>query len=317
MHIVVLDGFTLNPGDLDWSPLKALAPCTIYDRTPPEHLLERAAGAEILLTNKTPLRREHLEKLPAARYIGVLATGYNVVDVEAAQAHNIAVTNVPDYGTNAVAQLTFALLLELTHHAGHHAATVREGKWTHSVDFCYWDFSLVEVHGATMGLIGFGRIGQAVAKIAQAFGMQVLVYTRTPPPTLPPGVKQAELETIFRESDFVSLHCPLTPETKHLINAQRLALMKPSAFLINTSRGPIVEEHALAEALQRGVIAGAALDVLSVEPPPATNPLLTAPRCLITPHLAWATRAARARLLQVAVDNVKGFLNGKPQNLVR
>ncbi|HOX55872.1 MAG TPA: D-2-hydroxyacid dehydrogenase [Candidatus Paceibacterota bacterium] len=314
-QIVVLDGFTLNPGDLDWTELASLGPCDIHDRTSPAELLRRAAGAEILLTNKTVLTGEDIRRLPRLKYIGVLATGTNVVDLVAARARGIPVTNVPTYGTRSVAQMTFALLLELAHHAGHHAQTVREGRWTRSADFCYWDFPLVELEGLTLGIVGFGRIGRAVADLASAFGLKVLAADPAAVST-PPFVRLVHLDALFRESDIVSLHCPLTPETARIVNAHSLALLKPGAFLINTSRGPLVDELALADALNSGRLAGAALDVLSTEPPAADNPLLTARNCLITPHLAWATRAARSRLMQIAVENVRAFLQGKPQNLV-
>lgn len=316
MKIVVLDGFTLNPGDLDWAGLRALGDCEIYDRTAPDEIGLRAQDAEIILTNKTVLNRATLTALPQLKCIGVLATGFNVVDAAAARERGIPVTNVPDYSTRSVAQLTFALLLELAHHAGHHALTVREGRWSRSADFCYWDFPLLELDGLTMGLVGFGRIGRAVSELAAAFGMKVLVHSRRVPEKLPPGVRCVSLEELFRGSDVVSLHCPLTPETKQIVNAERLASMKRAAFLINTSRGPLVDETALAWALNEGKIAGAAVDVLSVEPPPSSNPLLTAKNCLITPHLAWATRAARTRLMQIAVANVAAFLAGTARNVV-
>ncbi len=316
MKIVVLDGFTLNPGDLDWAGLRALGDCEIHDRTAPDEIIARAQEAEIILTNKTVLNRATLAALPQLKYLGVLATGCNVVDAAAARERGVPVTNVPDYSTRSVAQLTFALLLELAHHAGHHAQTVRAGRWSRSADFCYWDFPLLELDGRTMGLVGYGRIGRAVSELATAFGMKVMVHSRRTPETIPPGVRCTGLEELFRSSDVVSLHCPLTPETKQLVNAERLAWMKPTAFLINTSRGPLVDEAALAGALNTGEIAGAALDVLSVEPPPSNNPLLTAKNCLITPHLAWATHAARARLMQIAVANVAAFLAGTPQNMV-
>jgi glycerate dehydrogenase len=315
MNIVVLDGFTLNPGDLGWEDLKALGPCIIYDRTPPAALADRAATADILLTNKTELTSAALQNLPRLKYIGVLATGTNVVDLAAARARGIPVTNVPAYGTKSVAQLTFALLLELTQHVGHHAQTVREGRWTRSMEWCYWDFPLIELDGLTLGLVGFGRIGRAVAELGAAFGMKVLAAAHSAS-AAPPFVRLVELETLFRESDVVSLHCPLTPQTANLVNARRLSLMKPTAFLLNTSRGPLVDQAALAEALNSGRIAGAAMDVLSKEPPPADNPLLTARNCVITPHLAWATRAARSRLMKIAVDNVRIFLRGNAQNVV-
>ena len=315
MKIVVLDGFTLNPGDLSWDQLKALGTCEIYDRSNPADVLRRSTGAQILLTNKTVLTREHIEALPDLKYIGVLATGTNVVDLAAAKQRGIPVTNIPTYGTRSVAQAAFALLLELTQHVGHHAQTVREGRWTKNIDWCYWDYPLIELDGLTMGIVGFGRIGLAVCNLAGAFGMKVLTC---PPPTepLPSFAKMVDMETLFRQSDVVSLHCPLTPETKGLINSQRLGWMKNTAFLLNTSRGPLIEEQALADALNLGRLAGAGLDVLSVEPPPATNPLLNAKNCLITPHQAWGTRSARARLMNIAVENARGFLSGKPQNVV-
>ncbi len=315
MSIVVLDGFTLNPGDLSWDELRTLGPCEIFDRTPPDQVETRAAGAGVVLTNKTVLSRDCLGRLPALRYIGVLATGTNIVDLAAARERGVPVTNVPAYGTRSVAQATFALLLELAHQTGHHAQTVRAGRWSKCEDWCYWDAPLLELDGRTMGLIGFGRIGRAVAEVAHAFGMKVIAHT----PSLrnaPAFVRAVELDEIFRASDVVSLHCPLTPSTRHLINAERLRLMKPSALLLNTSRGPLVDEAALAEALNSGLIAGAGLDVLSVEPPPATNPLLQAKNVVITPHNAWGTQAARARLLRVAVANVRAFLAGQSVNVV-
>lgn len=315
MKIVVLDGHTLNPGDLSWDGLKALGECTFYDRTPPAEVVARMAGAEIAVTNKAVMDRQTILALPKLKFIAVTATGYNIVDIAAARERNIPVSNVPLYGTRSVAQHTFALLLELTQHAGHHAQTVREGRWARSLDWCYWDHPLVELDGLTLGIIGFGRIGQATAEIARAFGMNVLAASRSPKSPRD-GVVFADVETVFRASDVLSLHCPLTPETKHLVNRERLALMKPSAFLLNTSRGPLVDEAALAEALNTGRIAGAAVDVLSVEPPSADNPLLGAKNCLITPHIAWATKAARARLMQTTVDNVRAFLAGQPQNVV-
>jgi glycerate dehydrogenase len=315
MHIVVLDGYTLNPGDLSWSELESLGPCKVYDRTSADELPSRAAAAEILLTNKTELTREQILGLPELRYIGVLATGTNIVDLEAARERQIPVTNVPAYGTRSVAQTTIALLLELTQRVGHHAEGVRKGRWTRSIDWCYWDGSLLELDGRTMGIIGFGRIGRAVGELANTFGMKVLVYTPSGKP-LPPFARSATLETVFRESDVLSLHCPLTTQTRGLINTERLSWMKPTAFLLNTSRGLLIDEVALAHALNSGKIAGAGLDVLSSEPPASNNPLLTANNCVITPHLAWATRAARERLMKIAVENVRAFLNGKLQNVV-
>jgi glycerate dehydrogenase len=315
MNIVVLDGLTLNPGDLSWDALRELGHCEIHDRTPPAEILHRAANAEVILTNKAVLTRADLDHLPKLKYIGVLATGTNVVDLAAARERGIPVTNVPAYSTPSVVQATFALLLELTHQVGHHADGVRAGRWAASPDFSYCDFPLVELAGLTLGIVGFGRIGRAVADVAGAFGMNVLVHNPSPK-SAPPNVRFGELETLFRESDVVTLHCPLTAQTKNLVNAQRLGTMKSTAFLLNTSRGPLVDERALAEALNEGKIAGAGLDVLSVEPPPADHPLLRARNCIITPHNAWATGAARARLMRVAVENVRAFLVGQPQNVV-
>lgn len=315
MNICVLDGHTLNPGDLSWDELKQLGPCEIHDRTPPAETTSHAAQAEIVLTNKTALGRTEIGALPKLKYIGVLATGTNVVDLTAARERGIPVTNVPAYGTRSVAQATFALLLELTNRVGHHAHRVRNGAWTNATDWCFWDFPLVELDGLTLGLVGFGRIGATVADIAHAFGMNVIAHNSSPKPA-PPFVKFVDLETLFHTSDVVSLHCPLTPKTERLVNTERLARMKPTAFLLNTSRGPLVDEAALAAALDSGQLAGAAVDVLSNEPPPANNPLLRARNCIITPHNAWGTHAARARLLHVAVDNVRAFLAGKPMNVV-
>lgn len=316
MKIVVLDGRALNPGDLSWKDLLSLGDCTIHDRTPDDEVTERAAGAAIVLTNKSIITAETIEKSDRLEYIGVLATGYNVVDIEAAARRGITVTNVPDYGTPSVAQMTFAHLLNLTQHVAHHARTVREGRWSRSEDFCYWDRPLVELAGLTMGLVGFGKIGREVSRLAQAFGMEVLAYSPSIASKDTEGARAADLETIFSESDVVSLHCPLTGETEKIVNSKSLALMKKTAFLINTGRGPLVDEDALAGALARGDIAGAGLDVLSVEPPPEDNPLLAAPNCYITPHIAWATRSARERLMNAVVDNIRAYLRGKPVNVV-
>jgi glycerate dehydrogenase len=316
MNIVVLDGHTLNPGDLSWGALQQLGACEIFDRTPAHLIAERARNAEIILTNKTVLSRETILALPRLRYIGVLATGYNVVEISTAKERGIPVTNIPDYGTHSVAQFTFALLLELAHHVGHHAETVRQGHWVRSPDFCYWDYPLIELHGLTFGVIGFGKIGRATAKLASAFGMKVIVHNRSQPSDLPADYELVSLDELLSRSDVVSLHCPLTPENKQFINAQRLAQMKPGAFLLNTSRGPLLDEAAVAAALNAERLAGAALDVLSVEPPKVDNPLLSAKNCIVTPHIAWATRAARARLMDTAVENVRAFLNGTPRNVV-
>ena len=315
MKIVVLDGFTLNPGDISWAELQSLGDCEIYERTAPTEVLRRSSDAEFLLTNKTDLTRDHLQALLRLRYIGVTATGTNVVDLAAARERNIPVTNVPAYGTRSVAQTTLALLLELTQHVGHHAQTVRESRWSRSLDWCYWDTPLIELDGLVLGIVGYGRIGHAVEALGRALGMSVLAYSRNKNPASS-LVNFVDLETLFRESDVVSLHCPLRPETKELVNAKRLSWMKPTAFLLNTSRGQLIHEQALADALNAGRIAGACLDVLAAEPPPADHPLLRAKNCVITPHLAWATRAARLRLMKVAVENVRAFLSGKPQNVV-
>ncbi len=314
MRIVILDGYTLNPGDLSWEPLQALGDCTIYDRTCEGDVVTRAAEAEVVLTNKTLLTGDAIRALPRLRYIGVLATGYNVVDTEAAREQGVLVTNVPGYGTASVAQATFALLLELVNAVGHHNQSVHAGQWTRCPDFSYWEKPLVELAGLKFGIVGLGTIGVAVVHIAQAFGMEVLAYSRTPREV--PHVRFVDLEALFSTSDVISLHCPLTPETREIINADRLRQMKPSSFLLNTSRGLLIDEAALADALNHDQIAGAGLDVLSVEPPTADNPLLRAKNCIITPHIAWATRAARQRLLDTAVANLLAFQQGQAANVV-
>ena len=273
MNIVILDGYCVNPGDLSWEGLEALGAVTVYDYTAPEEILERCQSAEAVLTNKTPLNKITLQALPRLKYIGVLATGYNVIDLDAARQQGIAVTNVPAYSTHSVAQMVFAHLLNITQQVEHHAALVREGAWSRSRDFCFWDTPQIELQGKTMGIVGFGHTGSAVATLAQAFGMHVRAYTSKEASQLPPGIKKASLEEIFSDSDVVSIHAPLTPDTRGLVNAARLALMKPTAILINTSRGPLVDEKALAEALEQGKIRAAGVDVLSNEPPRADNPL--------------------------------------------
>lgn len=311
MKIVVLDGYTENPGDLSWGPLQELGELTVYDRTPPEAVLERIGDAEAIYTNKTVLSRELIQAMPSVRFIGVLATGYNVVDVQAARERGIVVCNIPTYGTDAVAQYVFALLLELCHHVAHHAQAVQQGRWTACPDFCFWDYSLIELSGKTMGIVGYGRIGQRTAQIARAFGMQVLAYD---------AFVQAEecvpLDELLERSDVVSLHCPLFPETKHIIRGETIARMKDGAILINTSRGPLVDEAALREALTSGKLYGAAVDVVSTEPVQPDNPLLGLENCLITPHIAWAPRESRQRLMDIAVENLRCFLRGAPQNVV-
>ena len=317
MKIVVLDGYTLNPGDLSWKKIEQLGELTIYDRTNAEKVYERAKDAAIVLTNKTPISSDLINKLTSLKYIGVLATGYNVVDVDAAKQKGIPVTNVPGYGPSSVAQLAYALLLELCHHVQRHSDAVMEGKWASSADWCFWDYPLVELAEKKMGIIGFGTIGQKVADIATVFGMKILAQSRTQTDqSHRKNFKWASIDELLEQSDVISIHCPLTPETKGLINKDTLKKMKPSAFLLNTSRGPIIVDKDLADALNNDVIAGAGIDVLSVEPPPSANPLFKAKNCLITPHLAWATKEARERLMNGVVDNVSAFLSGKPVNVV-
>ncbi|NEN82989.1 D-2-hydroxyacid dehydrogenase [Paenibacillus elgii] len=316
-QIVVLDGYTLNPGDLSWEGLERLGSVALYDRTPVEEIVDRARDAGIVLTNKTPLSADTIARLPNLRYIGVLATGYNIIDTEAAAARGIVVTNVPAYGTHGVAQFVFALLLELCQHVGRHAEAVKSGEWSASPDFSFTKTPLVELAGKTMGLIGLGRIGRQTAHIAEAFGMRVIaVGSGRTQPTPVEGVEWVTLPELLQQADVISLHCPLTPATHGLINQDRIALMKPSAMLINTARGPLVVESDLAAALREGRLAGAGLDVLSAEPPHPDNPLLAAPNCLVTPHIAWATKEARARLMNTACANVRAFLEGKPVHTV-
>ncbi|RKN82117.1 D-2-hydroxyacid dehydrogenase [Paenibacillus ginsengarvi] len=318
MNIVVLDGYTLNPGDLSWDRLTRLGQLQVYDRTPAELVVERAKEADIVLTNKTPLRAADLDQLPKLRYIGVLATGYDVVDTEAAGARGITVTNVPAYSSDSVAQLVFSLLLELCHRVGLHDEAVRAGSWAASPDFSFWRTPLVELSGKTLGIVGIGGIGEKVAVIGQAFGMNVIATNRSGKQPSIPGatVKLVSTEELFEQADVVTLHCPLTPETEGLIGTETLARMKQTAFLINTGRGKLIREQELADALNAGVIAGAGLDVLSTEPPQAGNPLLSARSCVITPHIGWATGEARARLMETAAANVEAFLAGTPVNVV-
>ena len=317
MNIIVLDGFTLNPGDLSWDQLKQFGNLIVYERTRADQILKRCEGAEIVFTNKTPLEAEILNQLPTIKYIGVLATGYNVIDTDAAKSRGIIVSNVPGYGTPSVVQLTFALLLELCHHVQRHSDAVIEGKWTNSADFCFWDFPLIELAGKTMGIIGFGNIGEKVGDIATAFGMNIIgTSRRQTDQSHRLNFRWADIDSLLEQSDVVSIHCPLLPETKGLINKDKLSRMKQSAFLLNTSRGPIVVEKDLAEALNSGMIAGAGIDVLSAEPPSKDNPLFYAKNCIITPHIAWATIEARQRLMTVALNNLAAFISGKPVNVV-
>lgn len=314
MNLVYLDAHTLNPGDLDWTPLNQLGNVTLYDQTKADQLVERAKNADFVLVNKVKLNRETLQQLPQLRYIGVTATGYDVIDTQAAREQGITVTNVKGYGTDSVAQWTFALLLELTSQVGLHNQSVRAGDWQRCPDFCYWKSPLIELAGKTLGLVGFGDIGRKVADIGRAMGMNILVHKRHPDDS--PGVRFVDLPTLFAESDVVSLHCPMTAENRGFVNRGLLATMKPTAFLINTSRGALVNEADLAEALNAGVIAGAGVDVVSTEPPVAGNPLFGVQNCIVTPHIAWASREARDRLLRSVVENVKAYLTGQPINVV-
>ena len=316
MKIVILDGFTANPGDLSWKGLEELGMLTVYDRTRPEETVARAAEADIVLTNKVIINREMMAQLPQLKYIGVLATGYNVVDIEAAHERGIIVTNVPAYSTESVAQMVFAHLLTVTNRTEHYALQNRQGRWSKNPDFCYWDFPHLELAGKTFGIVGLGNIGRRVAEIALAFGMQVKALTSKSADTLPAGIEKADLEVLLATSDVISLHCPLTDTTRHLINRDTLSKMRPSAILINTGRGPLVDDQAVASALAKGQLAAFCADVLTEEPPKADNPLLNQPNAFITPHIAWATEEARSRLLQVAISNVQAFLNAKPQNVV-
>jgi glycerate dehydrogenase len=318
MRIVVLDGHALNPGDNPWDGLAALGRLEVHERTPADLVVRRAAGATIVLTNKTPLTAAVLGELPDLRFVSVLATGYDVVDMEAARRRGIVVSNVPEYGTDSVAQFVFALLLELCHRVGEHDAVVHAGEWTLSADFSLPKFPLVELAGKTMGLVGFGRIGRRTGGIAHALGMEVCAYdpADVPAPSYAPFARAASVEDVFRRSDAVSLHCGLNQSNARMVNERLLSLMKPGAFLINTARGGLVDEEALARALGRGAVAGAALDVVSAEPIRADNPLLEAPRCILTPHIAWASLEARRRLMGTTVENVRAFLAGSPRNTV-
>jgi glycerate dehydrogenase len=316
MNIVVLDGYTLNPSDLSWNCFKELGNLNIYDRTPDELILKSCSDAEVIITNKTPISADTINKLGKLRYIGVLATGYNIVDINAARVKNIPVTNIPAYGTTSVAQMVFAHILNLTHHVMQHSASVSDGDWALCPDFCYWNFPLIELNGLTLGIIGYGKIGKATADIGRAFGMKILAYDSNLSSIPSSEGTLVSIEDLFAQSDVVSLHCPLTRDNIRFVNAKILSKMKKTAFLINTSRGQLIDESALADALNSGKIAGAGLDVLSVEPPEKNNPLLNALNCYVTPHIAWATYSARKRLMQTAIDNLKSFLNGKTINVV-
>lgn len=316
-RLAVLDGYTLNPGDLSWDELHSFGVAAVYDRTPRELILSRAANYDILLTNKTPLTAETIRSLPSLKYIGVLATGFNVVDIEAASDAGVIVTNIPSYGTQSVAQMVFAHLLGICHHVSAHDQAVREGEWARSGDFCFWKYPLIELSGKTMGIIGMGRIGQAVAQIAHAFGMKIIAADPDPNPALVrEDLRFVSIEELLAGSDVISLHCPLTPETQGLINRNTLSRMKDGVILINTSRGQLIVEEDLAEALRSGKVYAAGLDVLQSEPPAPDNPLLNLPNCTLTPHIAWAPREARQRLMNIAMDNIRAFLSGSPVNVV-
>ena len=316
MKIVVLDGYAANPGDLSWEGMQALGELTVYERTAPEEVTERCKDADIVLTNKVILSAPVMKQLPQLKYIGVLATGYNVVDTKAARKQGVVVTNIPAYSTDSVAQLTFAHILNITNRVGHYARQNREGRWSSNPDLVYWDTPLIELNGKTLGIVGLGNIGMKVATIARQFGMDVFAMTSKNSSDLPAGIQKTTFEGLLAVSDVLSLHCPLTQQTRHLIDAKALKKMKPGAILINTGRGPLVDEQAVANALQRGQLLGYGADVMSQEPPLADNPLLQCANAFLTPHIAWATFEARQRLQQIAIDNVQAFLKGKPINVV-
>ena len=316
MKTVILDGYTADPSSLSWKPLEEIGTLTVYERTKPEETIERAKDAEIVLTNKVLIKRQEISRLPKLKYIGVLATGYNVVDLEAARERGIIVTNVPAYSTESVAQMVFSHLLTVTNRTEYYAIQNREGKWTASPDFSYWDTQLTELAGKTFGIVGLGNIGQRVAAIANAFGMSVVAYTSKKTEELPPYIGKRSMDQLLAESDVLSLHCPLTPDTKHLINRQTLQQMKPSAILINTGRGPLINDQDVADALNSNRLRAFCADVLTDEPPKADNPLLKCENAYITPHIAWASCEARVRLVDVAINNVRAFVQGKSQNVV-
>ncbi len=316
MKIVILDGFCLNPGDLQWNDIEALGETIVYDRTSRDEVIERAKDADVVLTNKTILKKETMEQLPKLKYIGVLATGYNVVDIDAAKELGIVVTNIPAYSTDSVVQNVFAHILNIANQVAHHSVAVKAGRWSSSRDFSFWDMSLMELTGKTMGLVGLGNIGMATAKVASAFGMKVIAMTSKTMNELPDFITPVDKDTLMSTSDIVSLHCPLNDDTREIINKQTLGMMKPTAMLINTGRGPLIDEQALADALNSGQLFAAGLDVLSSEPPKADNPLLEARNCYITPHIAWATFEARQRLMKIATTNLKAFAEGKLVNVV-
>ncbi len=316
MKIVILDGYTENPGDLSWGELEALGELTVYDRTPAEKIAERIGDADAVYTNKTPISRETLEKCPHVKFIGVLATGYNIVDVGAAKERGIPVCNIPTYGTDAVGQFAIALLLEICHHIGHHNKAVHEGRWEHNDDWCFWDYPLIELAGKTMGIIGFGRIGQATGRIAKALGMKVIAYDSYPNESGKALAEYVDLETVLKTSDVIALHCPLFPETEGIISRENIAKMKDGVIILNNSRGPLIVEQDLADALNSGKVYAAGLDVVSTEPIKGDNPLLGAKNCIITPHISWAPKESRQRIMDCAAENVKAYLSGSPVNVV-
>ena len=316
MKIVVLDGYTENPGDLSWEKLEALGELTVYDRTPVDKVIERIGDAEIVYTNKTPITRETLDACPNIKFISVLATGYNVVDCAAAREKGIPVTNVPTYGTASVAQFAIALLLEVCHHVAHHDRAVHEGRWENNPDWCFWDYPLIELAGKTMGIIGLGRIGQATARIAKALGMRVIAFDKVKSEAGAEAAEYVELDALLEQSDVVVLHCPLFPDTQGIINKHTIAKMKDGVIIINNSRGPLVVEQDLADALNSGKVYAAGLDVVSTEPIRGDNPLLTAKNCIITPHISWAPKESRMRIMDAAAENLKAFMAGEPINVV-
>lgn len=317
MNIVILDGYTLNPGDLSWLGFEKLGSLTVYDRTDKDEVAKRIGDAEVVITNKTPITKETLEKCTGIKYIGVLATGYNIVDIKTAKEKGIPVCNIPTYGTTAVAQYVFALLLELCHHVSEHSAAVKDGEWSRNADWCFWKYPLIELAGKTLGIIGFGRIGQQTAVIAQVMGMNVLAYDDYKNPALETeSCRYVGLDELLEKSDVISLHCPLLPSTEGIINKTAIEKMKDGVIIINTSRGPLVDENALYEGLKSGKVYGAALDVVAVEPIKEDNPLLSAENCIITPHIAWAPKESRSRLMDIAVSNLESFINGNTVNLV-
>ena len=317
MKIAILDGYTINPGDLSWEPIEALGECEIFPRTMPQETFERSKNADIIITSKVVFDRELLLKLPSLKYIGVIATGYNVIDLEAARERNVIVTNIPDYCASSVAQMVFAHVLELARRVGHHDNSVKKGEWSSNEDFCYWEYPQMELNGKILGLIGCGNIGSNVANTAISFGMQVLAYDPYPRHMDDdPPIEFVDIDTVFTQSDVISLHCPLTAETKEIIRTSTLSKMKPTAFVINTARGPLVNEADLSRALNNGIIGGAGLDVLNIEPPDRANPLFRTKNCFITPHIAWASQESRVRLIKMTADNIEAFLAGRPTNVV-